>query len=558
MAWERLAHTAWNNSTPDDMEIEFAKRQNIKVITYIVASGNVNAKWILNDSTGNPYTNKYGDNGANMSADTSDSAMDYDIGTVTGASYNVHTIHNVDGREKLYIGQQMTTSSGDGSGTVPKRREWAGKFTTTSGQINKIKVTSNGSGNMASGSYITVYGAKESATADSISIDGGEQTPTVSTLNASNGTTNWSADTSKLTKSGNTITFSATGSSNDEEIYYDLTSTSDDKWTLRFKADFTSIGAGNNAQHQQLQFGIFDSTNPSGNASGDAIIFYLSSAGNVSNAVNGVNGGTGSITSTNNTPIASSGSAVTYYIELQRTSSSAIQAKVFSDEYVTQVGSTLSKTGLSGITGLRYLMVRLWGESGAGNGSVGSVTNMKFYNNVSSLRKGLTTTKNNYRLEAHLLGANTRVLVTFNDDSSSLYSYRFSANGASDSEGNVGTTSFNPTVATSPDEKYLTMDISNDQTKPKFVNADLVDDAYNRMELTGKYANSTDLIDKIKITNNDSNGSFTEGSEMILWGSDGDSDTTYPKIEDEVVFSEDDTGNDYIWDSTTNTWTKII
>ena len=56
--------------------------------------------------------------------------------------------------------------------------------------------------------------------------------PTVSTLNATNGTTNWSADTSKLTKSGNTITFSATGTSNDEEIYYDLTSTSDDKFAF--------------------------------------------------------------------------------------------------------------------------------------------------------------------------------------------------------------------------------------------------------------------------------------------------------------------------------------
>ena len=219
--------------------------------------------------------------------------------------------------------------------------------------------------------------------------------PTVSTLNATNGTTNWSADTSKLTKSGNTITFSATGTSNDEEIYYDLTSTSDDKWTLRFKADFTSIGAGNNAQHQQLQFGIYDSTNPSGNASGDAIMFYLSSAGNVSNAVNGVNGGTSDITSTNNTPIASSGSAVTYYIELQRTSSSAIQAKVFSDEYVTQVGSTLSKTGLSGITGLRYLMVRLWSEGGAGNGAVGSVTDMKFYNNTTSTTTDEKTTLTN-------------------------------------------------------------------------------------------------------------------------------------------------------------------
>jgi len=32
----------------------------------------------------------------------------------------------------------------------------------------------------------------------------------------------------------------------------------------------------------------------------------------------------------------------------------------------------------------------------------------------------------------------------------------------------------------------------------------------------------------------------------------------YPKIEDEMLFSENDTGNDYIWDSTTNTWTKII
>jgi len=251
-----------------------------------------------------------------------------------------------------------------------------------------------------------------------------EDTPTVSTLNATNGTTNWSTATSKLTKSGNTITFSATGASNDEEIYLDLqnasyldgSNASDDAWTLRFKADFTSIGAGANATHQQLQFGIFDATNPSGNnGSGDAIIFYLSSAGTVSNAVNGVNGGTGGITSTNNTPIASSGSAVTYYIELQRTSSSAIQAKVFSDEYETQVGSTLSKTGLSGITGLRYLMVRLWGESGAGNGAVGSVTAMKFWNDKTSVKtingalvsslSDKSELKANYTMDSTSLGA---------------------------------------------------------------------------------------------------------------------------------------------------------
>ena len=263
--------------------------------------------------------------------------------------------------------------------------------------------------------------------------------PTVSTLNATNGTTNWSADTSKLTKSGNTITFSATGASNDEEIYYDLTSTSDDKWTLRFKADFTSIGAGNNAQHQQLQFGIYDSTNPSGNASGDAIMFYLSSAGNVSNAVNGVNGGTSDITSTNNTPIASSGSAVTYYIELQRTSSSAIQAKVFSDEYVTQVGSTLSKTGLSGITGLRYLMVRLWSEGGAGNGAVGSVTDIKLYNNKSSTTTDEKTTLTNVPANTRYEETDTRKIYRFGGINTSglkaLYNFDSSwSNNATDSD----------------------------------------------------------------------------------------------------------------------------
>jgi len=327
-------------------------------------------------------------------------------------SYTTMDITNIDGEIKQVFNCQSINTGGSGGANAPHRRFSIAKWGTTSGQITKITVTDNngGTGSITCGvgSYITVLGtdgtATEPATTDEKTTltnvpantryeetdtrkiyRRAEGNATVSTLNATNGTTNWSADTAKLTKSGNTITFSATGASNDEEIYYDLTSTSDDKWTLRFKADFTSIGAGANATHQQLQFGIYDSASPSGgNGSGDAIMFYLSSAGNVSNAVNGVNGGTSGITSTNNTPIASSGSAVTYYIELQRTSSSAIQAKVFSDEYDTQVGSTLSKTGLSGITGLRYLMVRLWSEGGAGNGAVGSVTDMKFYNNTTT------------------------------------------------------------------------------------------------------------------------------------------------------------------------------
>jgi hypothetical protein len=559
MAWERLAHTAWNNSTPDDMEIEFAKRQNIKVITYIVASGNVNAKWILNDSTGNPYTNKYGDNGANMSADTSDSAMDYDIGTVTGASYNVHTIHNVDGREKLYIGQQMTTSSGDGSGTVPKRREWAGKFTTTSGQINKIKVTSDGSGNMASGSYITVYGAKESATADSISINGGEQTLSSPNPNFGNITAqgNW-----EKTGSGGALTFTnginqeSGGSGNTQMPYLDLQNSSylgsgnyasETKWVLRWKQTWAS-----SPDNYGTPFMVLSSTTGYQSASQNYIGIRfdgssITAGGETSSAVDGASSSTG---------VSTSYTSTTYYMELVRDGSKIYVRNYTSSAYDTIAQESSAISIGSGTYNLRYIkMIPRW-DTGSGDYDT-TWDEIKFYNNQNNLTLPLSTTKKNYRLEAHLLGANTRVLVTFNDDSSSLYSYRFSANGASDSEGNVGTTSFNPTVATSPDEKYLTMDISNDQTKPKFVNADLVDDAYNRMELTGKYANSTDLIDKIKITNNDSNGSFAEGSEMILWGSDGAADTTQPTIVNGFILEETDTGKHYIWNATTSTWTEI-
>jgi hypothetical protein len=400
MSWERLAHVELSSAGDTIDSGTFTAKENLVVLLYVVPSGTTNVRFRFNSDSTQNYADKKQSNGGSDGGVVDQTSIR--IGTGVSANQyqnNVVYISNKASKEKMLLAESIKTATG--AGTTPDRQETGGKWANTSDQITSIQAINTDSGDFASGSYITVFGATSDTTTDErpSNVPANSRfeatnlrkiyrraagNATVETLNATNGTTNWSADTSKLTKSGNTITFSATGASNDEEIYYDLTSTSDDKWTLRFKADFTSIGAGTNATHQQLQFGIYDSTNPSGNASGDVIMFYLSSAGNVSNAVNGVNGGTSDITSTNNTPIASSGSAVTYYIELQRTSSSAIQAKVFSDEYDTQVGSTLSKTGLSGITGLRYLMVRLWSEGGAGNGAVGSVTDMKFYNDTTT------------------------------------------------------------------------------------------------------------------------------------------------------------------------------
>jgi len=59
----------------------------------------------------------------------------------------------------------------DGAGNAPRRREGVMKWANTSAQITKITVSNSESGSYDAGSYITVLGAKEEATADVITVD---------------------------------------------------------------------------------------------------------------------------------------------------------------------------------------------------------------------------------------------------------------------------------------------------------------------------------------------------------------------------------------------------
>ncbi len=63
-------------------------------------------------------------------------------------------------------------SESTGASTVPKRVELAGKFDKTNQQITRIQLVNDASGSFGSGSYITVLGAKEPATADSMTVSG--------------------------------------------------------------------------------------------------------------------------------------------------------------------------------------------------------------------------------------------------------------------------------------------------------------------------------------------------------------------------------------------------
>ena len=556
MGWERLAYNS--SSSGDFNSGVFTAKEEMQIIVRIENSGSIQPEIVLGTGgsldNGNNYQTKGAYNGTEFDRTGHDS-IESESNT-SSMVYGVFNITNISDKEKTVIGQ-WTYSEGANSSSAPKLIEVYGKYANSSNSVNIIGIKDSGSGSFGAGE-ITVLGAKESATADSISINGGEQTLSSPQPNFGNITAqgNW-----EKTGSGGALTFTnginqeSGGSGNTQMPYLDLQNSSylgsgnyasETKWVLRWKQTWAS-----SPDNYGTPFMVLSSTTGYQSASQNYIGIRfdgssITAGGETSSAVDGASSSTG---------VSTSYTSTTYYMELVRDGSKIYVRNYTSSAYDTIAQESSAISIGSGTYNLRYIkMIPRW-DTGSGDYDT-TWDEIKFYNNQNNLTLPLSTTKKNYRLEAHLLGANTRVLVTFNDDSSSLYSYRFSANGASDSEGNTAQTSFNPTVATSPDEKYLTMDISNDQTKPKLVNADLVDDDYNRMELTGKYANSTDLIDKIKITNNDSNGSFAEGSEMVLWGSDGASDTTYPTLVGGYIFEETDTGKHFMFDGT-STWTEI-
>lgn len=157
MTWEMLSSTVLDAAADELSSGTIATKKYLRIESFIIASGDVNASWVLNDDENGNYANRYQDDGGTASADANDTRMDYDIGTLSGISYNLHDVANIDGVEKFYIGRQQTTS-GTGSGTAPARRTWNGKWANTD-QITSVKIIQNAAGSMDTGSYINIFGS---------------------------------------------------------------------------------------------------------------------------------------------------------------------------------------------------------------------------------------------------------------------------------------------------------------------------------------------------------------------------------------------------------------
>ena len=145
------------------------------------------------------------------------------------------------------------------------------------------------------------------------------------------------------------------------------------------------------------------------------------------------------------------------------------------------------------------------------------------------LSSGTFTAKDNLRVECYQLGTNSsRARFRFNS-STSGYSERVSDNGGSPAtQTGAGTIDcYTGSTQASP-ANFITLDITNKADKEKLVIANVVSqntagaNAPYRLELVGKWTNTSDQITEISINNVNGSGDFLSGTYMTVWGASDD------------------------------------
>ena len=93
--------------------------------------------------------------------------------------------------------------------------------------------------------------------------------------------------------------------------------------------------------------------------------------------------------------------ATQYYVELIRTSSSTFTMQFYSDStYTTTVsGINASRTGVSNVTGLRYFVVKNYTDASTDGNIVLKISDLQFWNGVSSLTSKPTNVQSGSRFE---------------------------------------------------------------------------------------------------------------------------------------------------------------
>lgn len=158
MAWQR-------NGTPDTLTVagdslsitDLTSLQFNVILNHSLATGGTQNSLIrLEGDSGTNYANRENNNGGSDVTNVNDPQLQLGAtGAVAFSSFLVAYIINISGEEKLAIGSAMSANTA-GAANAPARREWVGKWVTTSGQFSQVSSTNTGTGDFAIDSNLSV------------------------------------------------------------------------------------------------------------------------------------------------------------------------------------------------------------------------------------------------------------------------------------------------------------------------------------------------------------------------------------------------------------------
>lgn len=163
MAWIK-AGTTTLGSAGDDLDITSmtANKFNQFMDHWISITNTTTASLTLDNTGGNDYAYRYSTNGGSDSTSTSQANVQVGLGGIPAGSSNfdINYSVNIDGEEKLIIGNNVTSSTA-GAGNAPSRRESVYKkdTTTDSGQYTRIDYNNADAGSFDTDSNLTVIGS---------------------------------------------------------------------------------------------------------------------------------------------------------------------------------------------------------------------------------------------------------------------------------------------------------------------------------------------------------------------------------------------------------------
>ena len=179
------------------------------------------------------------------------------------------------------------------------------------------------------------------------------------------------------------------------QMYYDLgASVSATKWVIRCRI---LVNGSANTDEVLFKFELNDTANASSNTNSDALGFYVYTDRNNtwSRIYQVCKDNTTSVQGLSATPAyyGNISNSTYYYITLTRSSATDFEVKIRTGSHSGTVLGTLTQSSIpSGLTGLRYLTAQNYLQ---GQGQTMDISNLEFYNGVSSLSSKPTNVQDN-------------------------------------------------------------------------------------------------------------------------------------------------------------------